>query len=132
MHVILDKPMRYLRTDTDFWQIVDPASDYVARSSSSARQKRKGEFAENLISYTHVTLPEINLDDAIHAFVGGGEDVGIIYDWNTHANVAEALRTVDKYSDFYDILEQLGYNQSHAVTVTATEQLQEKVDQARE
>ena len=133
MYVLVDEPMRYLRTDTDFWQIVDPASDYIATSTSSPKRKRRGEFIENLLSYTHLTAPEIDIDDAIHAYIGTEDgDESIIYDWQTHANVGESLRAVKQYEDFLPILESLGYDQNHAVVTTAIRELQQMVDVARE
>ena len=133
MNVLVDKPMRYLRTDTDFWQLVDPASDYIATSTSSPKQKRRGEFIENLLSNTHITAPEIDIDDAIHAYIGTEDaDESIIYDWRTHANVGESLRTVKQYVDYLDILESLGYDQNHAVVTTAIRELQQMVDAARD
>ena len=131
MQVILTKPMRYLRTDTDFWQLLDTAAEY--ESTSNSRQRRRGEFIENLFSYTHVSALEVNVDDGIHAYVGTQDgDVGILYDWQTHDNVRDALRSVPKYEDFYSILKELGYEQNHAVVITAVGQLQEKVNVARE
>lgn len=131
MQVLLDKPMRYLTTDTDFWVVLERAAEY--QSTSSPRRRRVGEFIENLFSYTHVTAPELGITDMIHAYVGTNDgDVGILYDWQNDANVAQSLRTIAKYEDFYSILGVLGYEQEDAVVITAVQQLQIKVNNARE
>ena len=127
--VIPDKPMRYLVSDTEFWQILENASDYV---NYNTIKSRTGNYIENLFAYTHVDhIPGIS--DIIYAYIGTEDgDTGVYYDWRTHANVHFALESVSKYSDFYDVLKQVGYDQRNVVTVTAVEQLQIFVNEARE
>ena len=126
MEVIGGEPFWYQRDAMSDWVELDQASQY--ENYNLDRDKRKGEFVENLITYSHILFFGTHL---IRLHVGLSGDVGVNYDFDSYADVRTALN-MPKHHDFTDILGNLGHAEDSVVTETAITKLQSFVDNARE
>ena len=125
MEVIGGEPFWYQRDAMSDWVELDQASRY--ENYNLDQHKRKGDFVENLITYSHILFFGAHL---IYLHVGLSGDVGVDYDFDSYADVRTALN-MPKHHDFTDILGNLGHAEDSVVTETAIAKLQSFVDNAR-
>ena len=125
MEVIGGEPFWYQRDAMSDWVELDQASRY--ENYNLDQHKRKGDFVENLITYSHILFFGAHL---IRLHVGLSGDVGVNYDFDSYADVRTALN-MPKHHDFTDILGNLGHAEDSVVTETAIAKLQSFVDNAR-
>ena len=126
MEIIGREPFWYQRDAMSDWVELDQASRY--ENYNLDQHKRKGDFVENLITYSHILFFGTHL---IYLHVGLSGDVGVYYDFDSYADVRTALN-MPKHHDFTDILGNLGHAEDSVVTETAIAKLQSFVDNARE
>ena len=119
--VLMNKEGRYKAYANSEFVIENPISNY-------SEITRTGEQPELLIFFCHISTRIYR--DIIWCFVGGGENVGIYYDWSSDPTVNYEVLYQSKYRDFLNVLEGLGYDRSSIVLNEAIVQLQEMVTNA--
>ena len=126
MEVIGGEPFWYQRDAMSDWVEIDQASRY--ENYNLDRDKQKGDFVENLITYSHILFFGTHF---IHLHVGLSGNVGVDYNFDLYADVRTALK-MPKHRDFIGVLDNLGHAEDSVVTETAIAKLQSFVDNARE
>ena len=137
MRIKLDKQMRRQHRPDEDWETYNPASTYQTTTTDSF-QRRRGEYDENFLTCSRVNASQFGLSDAMHLYIGTQDGtsllevgVGVVYDYQTHQHVSDALANESKYQDFYGVLALIGYSPVDSIIREAIDQIQEMVNHAR-
>ena len=127
MPILVDKPLRYLERKGADWHRFNRADE------DDGQLDLYGEYPQNLITLSHVTRR--TAEDVICVYVGSTAEVAIYWHWSEHANVQfnnlAAYQGYD-YSDFVDVMAELGYGLDSQMMTDVTRELQEMVTSARQ